>query len=59
MLDRKFQSLENSPLVPEKMIFEGLGGHLGRVTSIILVEFYFHVYESLHTQFDSKWPRSF
>ena len=29
------------------------------VTSIISVEFYFHVPESLHTKFDLKWLSSF
>ena len=43
-------------LVPEKKIFDvfsiyGHGGHLGLVTSIILINFHFHVPKSLHTKF--------
>ena len=30
----------------------GYGGHLGHVTSIILINFQFHVTKSLHTKFD-------
>ena len=47
--------------VPEK-IFEGVftiyghGGHLGHVTSIIFMNFYFHVPEGLHTKFGSNGP---
>ena len=29
----------------------GHGGHLGHVTSIILINFHFHVPKSLHTEF--------
>ena len=28
----------------------GLGGHLGHVTSIILINFHFHVHKGLHTK---------
>ena len=46
---------EIGPLVSEK-IFEGFlpyghGGHLGHVTSIILIYFHFNVPKSLHTEF--------
>ena len=49
---------ENCPLVQEK-IFKGSYHKWTwqpscHVTSIISVEFYFHVPESLHTKFDSK-----
>ena len=43
------------PQVPEKKIFEGFvtiyghGGHLGHVTSIMLINFHYHVPKSLHT----------
>ena len=50
------QSHRNRSMVPEK-IFEGFlpymdghCGHLGHVTSIILIDFYFHVPKSLHTK---------
>ena len=33
----------------------GHGGHLGHVTIIMLINFHFHVPESLHTKFGSKW----
>ena len=47
--------MEIGLLVPEK-IFEGFftiyghSGHLGHVTSIMLINFYFHVPISLHTK---------
>ena len=34
----------------------GRGGHLGRVTSILLINFHFHVPSSLHTKFDKNGP---
>ena len=34
----------------------GLGGHLGHVTCIMLINFHFHVHKSLHTKFGQKWP---
>ena len=37
----------------------GHGGHLGHVTSIMLINFYFLVLESLHTNFGSEWHSSF
>ena len=49
--------VEIGPLVPENKIFEGFftiyghGGHLGHVTSIILIYLHFHVPKSLHTKF--------
>ena len=50
--------------VPQKKIFEGFLPYMGVaailvVTSIVSVEFHFHVPESLHTKFDSKWLSSF
>ena len=51
-------------MVLEK-IFEGffyIYGHcaqLGHVTSIMSFNFNFHVPESLHTKFGSKWPTDF
>ena len=37
----------------------GHGGHLGNVTSIILINFHFLVPESFHTKFGSEWHSSF
>ena len=37
----------------------GHGGHLGHVTSIMSLIFYFLVSKSLYTQFGSKWPTGF
>ena len=37
----------------------GRGGHLGHVTSIMLINFHFLVPESLHTKFSSEWHSSF
>ena len=37
----------------------GHGGHLGHVTSIMLINFHFLVPESFHTKFCSEWLRSF
>ena len=37
----------------------GHGGHLGHVTSIMLINFYFLVPESFHTKFSSEWLSSF
>ena len=34
----------------------GHGGHLGHVTSIILMDFYFHVPKGLHTNFGKNGP---
>ena len=57
--------MEIGPPVPEKKIFEGFyriygcGGHLGHVTSIMLINFYFLVSESFHTKFGSEWLISF
>ena len=51
--------------VPEKKIFlrvftiYGCGGHLGHVTSIMFVDFYFLVPESFHTKFGSDRQSSF
>ena len=48
--------VEISPPIPEK-IFEGflplmgMVAIIGHVTSIILMNFYFHVHETLHTKF--------
>ena len=33
----------------------GCGGHLGHVTSIMLINFHFLVLESFHTKFGSEW----
>ena len=57
--------MEIGPPVPEKKIFEtvftidGHGGHLGHVTSIMLITFHFLVPESFHTKFGSEWLSSF
>ena len=37
----------------------GHGGHLGHVTRIMLINFYFLVPESFYTKFSSEWPSSF
>ena len=59
------------PLGLEKKIFEGLftflrvftiyghGGHLGHVTSIMLINFHFHLPNILHTKFGKKLPSGF
>ena len=48
--------VEMIPLVLVKSILKcftiyGHGGHLGHVTSIFQINFYFHVPKSLHTKF--------
>ena len=37
----------------------GHGDHLGHVTSIMFINFHFHVSKSLHTKFSLKWPNGF
>ena len=37
----------------------GHGGHLGHVTSIMLINFHFLIHESFHTKFGSEWLSSF
>ena len=37
----------------------GRGGHLGHVTTIMLINFHFLVPESFHTKFGSEWLSSF
>ena len=37
----------------------GRGGHLGHVTSIMLINFHLLVLESFHTKFGSEWHSSF
>ena len=37
----------------------GHGGHLGHVTSIMLINFHFLVPESFHAKFSSEWLSSF
>ena len=37
----------------------GRGGHLGHVTSIMSLDFHFHVPESFHTKFCSERHSSF
>ena len=37
----------------------GRGGHLDHVTSIMLINFHFLVFESFHTKFSSEWLSSF
>ena len=37
----------------------GRGGHLGHVTSIMLINFHFLVPESFHTKFSLEWLSSF
>ena len=55
----------NRPPVPDKKIFEcffhiyGHGGHLGHVTSIMLINIYSLVPESFHTKFGFEWLSSF
>ena len=44
--------------LPAFTIF-GNGGHLGHVTSILLINFYFHVPENLHTTFGKNGPVAF
>ena len=62
MLHTKFRC-EIGPPVPEKIlrVFTkyGRGGHLGHVTSIMLINFHFIVPESFHTKFGSEWLISF
>ena len=63
MLHTKF--LENQPTGSGEEDFlrvftiYGHGGHLGHVTRIMLINFYFLVPESFHTKFSSEWPSSF
>ena len=63
MLHTKFRG--NQPAGSEEEDFLGVftiyghGGHLGHVTSIILINFHFHELESLHTKFGLKWPGGF
>ena len=48
---------------PVSLLFDqptyGRGGHLGHVTSIMLINFHFLVPESFHTKFGSEWLSSF
>ena len=37
----------------------GRGGHLGHVTTIMLINFHFLVPESFHSKFGSEWLNSF
>ena len=39
--------------------YMGVAGHLGHVTSIMLINFHFLVRESFHTKFGSEWLSSF
>ena len=54
--------VEISPPIPEMKIFEGFLPYMGmvatsgHVTSIILMNFYFHVHKSLHTNFGLNGP---
>ena len=62
MLHIKFR--ENKPAFLEKKILRvftiyGHGGHLGHVTSIMLIKFYFLVPEIFHTKFGTEWHSSF
>ena len=56
--------VEIGPPVLEKIfdvfftIYES-GGHLGHVTSILIMDFNLLVPESLHTKFGQKWLSSF
>ena len=58
MLHTKFRG--NRPAGSREEIFEGflpymgVGGHLGHVTSIMLINFRFLVPESFHTKFGSE-----
>ena len=40
-------------------IIYGRGGHLGNVTTIMLINFHFLVPESFHTKFGLEWLSSF
>ena len=64
MLHTKFR--ENRPAGSGEEDFGGFspyiygrGGHLGHVTSIMLINFHFLVPESFHTKFGSEWLSSF
>ena len=63
MLHTKFR--ENPPAGSGEEDFRrvftiyGHGGHLGHVTSIMSLDFYFLVPESFHTKFNSEWPSTF
>ena len=41
------------------LIKYGRCGHLGHVTSMMLIHFYFFVPESFHTKFGTEWLSSF
>ena len=62
MLHTKFR--ENRPAGSGEEDLKGFtiyghGGHLGHVTSIMLINFHFLVPESFHTKFGSEWLSSF
>ena len=46
-----FPALKGTHLYIFIFNMNGHGGHLGHVTSIILMDFYFHVPKGLHTNF--------
>ena len=46
-----FTALKGTHLYIFIFTMYGHGGHLGHVTSIILMDFYFHVPQGLHTNF--------
>ena len=61
MLHTKFR--ENCPAGSGEedflRVFTIYGGHLGHVTSIMLINCHFLVPESFHTKFSSEWPSRF
>ena len=60
MLHTKFRGNRTFPeKIFEGFYYNGHGGHLGHVTSIISSNFDFHVSTSLHTNFGSEWHSSF
>ena len=63
MLNTKFRGnrLAGSTEEGFQRIFTIYGrvGHLGHVTRIMLLDFYFLVPESFHTKFSSDWHSSF
>ena len=51
MLHTKFHGNRPAGSGEDFLTIYGHGGHLGHVTSIILINFHFHVSKSLHTKF--------
>ena len=59
MLHCKFRGNRLAGSREEDFTIYGHGGHLGHVTSIMLINFHFLVPESFHTEFVSEWLSSF